>query len=156
FHEGTQETTTYGYDAQGRLTREDSPDGVTTWAWDSAANGIGQLASAESHDGVKTAYRYDPMGRTIGVDQAFGGHVVSLTNVYDAQGRLDQVLLPSLSGNPAPGLTLKYHYNASESLSGIDFATPGSLFQSLWTVQKRNADGALLQGKLGNGVTVKR
>ena len=60
---GAQEATEFVRDKLGRVEKVTSPDGTETRTWDTAENGVGQLASATSADDVVTRYAYNEIGQ---------------------------------------------------------------------------------------------
>ncbi|MDA8439806.1 MAG: hypothetical protein M0Z51_13235, partial [Propionibacterium sp.] len=81
------ETTTYGYDAAGNLTRVTAPNGLSkTWAYDPATNRLQSEAQPESGT---VSYSYDLLGRpktrtdaldqTITYDYDLGDRVIGVT-----------------------------------------------------------------------------
>ena len=155
-HQEPDEVTTYAYDALGRqIGQNTNLDGDTTLTWDSAANGIGQLASAVSRDKVITNYHYDSYGRATGIDEIIDGEAYPLAISYDNQGRILQLSYPPVGASPVPGMTLQYHYNAFDYLSELDYetggvgSTPGLPLSPLWTITARNLDDALSQAAFG-------
>src|SRR5262249_12537784 len=90
---------TFAYDVAGRKVRRDDPEGSTSWAWDTAVNGIGKLASTASPHGVTKSYEYDNRSRLsasqtyepwLGVQHRMGYR-------YDAYSRLQYLDYPGWS-----------------------------------------------------------
>jgi YD repeat-containing protein len=57
------QTTTMSYDALGRLKTRVEAEGTTTWTYDTAAHGVGKLASVAAPGGYSESYTYDTLGR---------------------------------------------------------------------------------------------
>ncbi|MEZ5584267.1 MAG: hypothetical protein R3F37_17320 [Candidatus Competibacteraceae bacterium] len=57
------QTVQLGYDALGRQVQRNEAEGLSSWAHDSAAHGIGKLARAVGAEGEITEPRYDALGR---------------------------------------------------------------------------------------------
>jgi RHS repeat-associated protein len=149
-HAASGQTRTFTYDSLGRQTDSVDADGKTHYEWDTSPHGIGQLASTLSPDHIATAYQYDVLSRLATntlTDEQQIAHVIDYG--YDAEGRLDTLAYPAVAGMPR--LTLKYSY-VNGYLKEIGNASPGQPYQPLWTVNARNADLALTDATLGNGV----
>jgi RHS repeat-associated protein len=148
-HVATGELETQTHDDLGRTLTTTTPDGLTTFMWDVATNGIGRLASAMSSDQIKTAYRYDGLGRTIGLDQTANGATLSLDMGFDAQtGRLATLDYPQAPGQAAR-LRAGYAYNGYGYLASVSDATPGGSGTVWQTITARNADLAYVDGERG-------
>ena len=145
----------YTYDDLGRNTTRVDHDAatgqnaVTTFGYDTAANGIGQLDYADSPDSIRTRYRYDTLGRRIGTD-----YTDQLSNVtrstdtnYDWLGRLDTVAYPTVPGRAR--LTVKTGYNGKGYPDTVTDVTAGQPPSTLWRALSRNADLALTGAFLG-------
>jgi YD repeat-containing protein len=138
------QTTTLSYDKLGRMTGRNEPDLTSTWTYDTAANGIGKLASTSATPpggGYQKSFAYDSLGRPVQVTI-----VVNTTNIfnffgsYDANSRLSTVTYPA-------GFVATYSYTSlgySQQVSG------GS--QVYWTANARDAELRLITQTAGNGV----
>ncbi|MFO0755489.1 MAG: hypothetical protein U0359_03305 [Byssovorax sp.] len=125
------------HDALGRVTRIDDGDGTTRFAWDA------------SPDGVIQDFGYDALGRPVHQAWTVDGSTYAFDEGYDAFGRPSSLSYPAIPGKPA--LLVERHYNAFGYHDGV--TDPD---KELWHADARSADGALLQGKLGNGLTIER
>jgi RHS repeat-associated protein len=150
-HAASGHSTAFEYDDLGRRIASVSEDGTSSFVWDVAANGIGQLAWATSPDKISTTYRYDALGRPAGTDHTdqLAGATYQTDLHYDATGSPASLEYPTVPGRAR--FTLQYGYNAAGFLNTIGDATPGQPYQNLWTVQSRNPDMSLDTAKLGNG-----
>jgi RHS repeat-associated protein len=102
-----QGTTTYTYDARGRLTQLSGPQGVLRWTYDAADritrrgtsegntdyeyDGDGRLTRMVAPDGKPTTYTYDTAGRPLRSEQvldAVAGIGLVTERRHDAQDRL--------------------------------------------------------------------
>ncbi|MCL6270738.1 FG-GAP-like repeat-containing protein [Sansalvadorimonas sp. 2012CJ34-2] len=75
------------YDSLGRLASRKEKEGNSTWNWDSAANGIGQLASVSGPDGYSRNYQYDNLSRLVNTTQTVDNLALSLGVEYDQYSR---------------------------------------------------------------------
>jgi RHS repeat-associated protein len=138
------QTTTITYDTLGRMTQRVEAGLTSTWTYDTAANGIGRLASATTSAGYSRVHAYDALSRPSQTTLTIGGTNYLYSTAYLAStGRVDKVTYPS-------GLVLKYLYVATYGyLSQMrDDAT--SL--AFWTANIRDAEMHLVRQTAGNGV----
>ncbi|HET7831443.1 MAG TPA: RHS repeat-associated core domain-containing protein [Gallionella sp.] len=143
------QTVTMQYDKLGRMTRRNEPSMIANWAYDTAAHGIGKLASATVGDVAPYAYSrthsYDALGRlsstsTI-IDKPANPYVTSTT--YDANGRVDTQTYPT-------GFAVKNIYNADGYLYRVvNAATQTTVY---WTANTMDEAGRLTQQTYGNNV----
>jgi len=139
------------YDRRGRLvTRDEYREGAsswenrTTWAYDTAANGVGELAQ-ESGGGLQRNYSYDSVGRVVGILHQDGNGAYLQTVSYDNVGR---VLRKTDALGTGSGL--QDSYNSQGYLQAItDIATGTVLYQ----VQNMSARDQVTTALLGNGAT---
>ncbi|WP_437620613.1 RHS repeat-associated core domain-containing protein [Sorangium sp. So ce1151] len=95
--------TTWAYDALGRPRTRVDQDGTerltTTWTWDTAAHGVGELHTLASPDGEKT-YGYTDRGRLDTVSLRIDGERSPLEARlgYDELGRVETVTYPAQAG----------------------------------------------------------
>lgn len=91
------------YDALGRLVQRQTTDQTTNYSWDTASNGVGQLAQISDNSGV-TQYSYDALGRVAQVQHTPTGQPPLITNyTWNNADQLLSMTLPS-------GQTLNYNY----------------------------------------------
>jgi len=150
-HLGTGKVTTYGYDTAGRQTAIVDSDGVTRFYFDTKPNGIGQLARAESPDGVVTEYSYDSVGRPLATVNTIDGVAYQVTQPHDAEGRPLYIDYPAAGGAP---LRVVPTYNASDDVTALAFQH-GPTTTNLITYQARTVDYALGAALLGNGLQLR-
>lgn len=149
-HQANGDTETGTYDDLGRTLTTTTPDGLTTYSWDVATNGVGRLARAMSPDQIKTEYRYDGLGRTTGIDQTDETNLTASLDVqYDAQtGQLASLDYPKAPGQAAR-LRVGYAYNGYGYLTTVSNATPGQPATVWQQITARNADLALVDAVRG-------
>ncbi|MET0232891.1 MAG: RHS repeat-associated core domain-containing protein, partial [Rhodanobacteraceae bacterium] len=149
-HVANGDTETHTYDDLGRRVTTTTADGLTTYTWDLAANGLGRLARAMSPDQIRTEYRYDTLGRTIGIDQTDEqNRAASLDLAYDVQtGQLAQIDYPKAPGQAAR-LRIAYDYNGYGYLRTVRTATPNQPSLVLQEILARNADLSLVDAVRG-------
>lgn len=157
--------TTIQRDALGRPTRTQTPTVAaypslsgpdaqnTTVIWDSAPNGIGQMASTTSKDGVSTSVTYDEFGRPKVVDWAIAGAPYRFETSYDAYGRQELLKYPSSNGQP---FVLEQRHDGDGLVAEIwDASNPASK-SILWRQIDRNVAGQSTDEQFGSSTLVHR
>lgn len=146
-------TTTYQLDGLGRRKTTTSPDGVTTFTWDTAAaNGIGKLASSESSDGVVKAYTYDLHGRLASETLEVEGDAFVTSYTHDGVGRRRQMRYPEIPGHPQL-VVLNAYDTVSDVWAVGKLSDPDDdeTAQWLWTVDQRKPNKQLIKATFGEG-----
>ncbi|WP_437961583.1 FG-GAP-like repeat-containing protein [Sorangium sp. So ce119] len=146
-------TTVVERDAMGRRRYVTNAGELTTFTWDTAPHGVGQLASAESPDGTVVSYAYDPRGRVSEVRTTVEGEAFAVGVTYTPDGLRDELLYPKVPGRDR--FRVKHVYEDG-SLSELRGTQEDGTLRLLWKVSARNADGALLKAMLGNEVIAER
>jgi uncharacterized protein RhaS with RHS repeats len=128
------------------LAQKTEPDMTSVWVYDTAANGIGKLASSSITAGPGVGYAnntsYDALGRPIQVATTIDGVTYTMGATYDANGRLTKINYPS-------GFAARYGHTILGDVSQLlDDATS----QSYWTANAMDAEQRLLQQTVGNGL----
>jgi RHS repeat-associated protein len=143
------QTSSFTYDKLGRPLIRIEPDMSSVWTYDTSANGIGKLASANITSGPMAGYQrsmgYDALGRPIQVATTVDGAAYTMGAAYDGNGRLSQVTYPS-------GFSASYGYNA---LGYANQLSDGSA-QTFWTANAIDAEQHLTQQTHGNGIVTTR
>jgi RHS repeat-associated protein len=143
------QTSTISYDKLGRPLQRVEPDMTSVWVYDTAANGIGKVASASITAGPTAGYQrtmtYDTLGRPSQVATTIDGVTYTMGAGYDANGRLSQVTYPS-------GFVASYGYN---SFGYANQLSDGNA-QTFWTANGLDAEQHLTQQTSGNGIVTTR
>jgi RHS repeat-associated protein len=134
------------YDVLGRLVQRDDADGQTRWEYDTAAHGIGKLASVTNPVSVKR-YTYDPLSRPASVALALGSETLQATYSYDPQGRLHLISYPQVPG--VTPLVLLRDYDARGNLVAVRDNAGGKPF---WQLTKLDGAGRATGEVFGNDV----
>ncbi|MBL8717330.1 MAG: hypothetical protein JNL79_15190 [Myxococcales bacterium] len=145
--DGNKVETRYERDALGRAWATlNGKDGATCFGWDTADHGLGQLATTQSPDGVKTESVFSVIGQPVEMKVSSGAGAFTLGAGYDAFGRLERL-----------------HYPASGFAVRFDYATTnGALWQVkedvaggtvFWKQQAEAADGQPTATHYGNGIS---
>lgn len=153
--------TRFTYDSLGRPIKKEVLDRaldsteITKWTWDTAPNGIGKLAKAESPDGHEEAYEYDVFGRaskihTTTKPPANGSNAPETytTKVTYSKGRIASVDYPKGSGEPT--LKIEYDYSPEGLLTAI-YGTQGHDPTALiWQWEETDERGRLKRDRTGD------
>lgn len=139
------QTVTLTYDRLGRVTQRNEPSGVSTFTFDSAPRGLGQLAS-ESGPGFSRTYTYDALCRPSTVQEVHGINSFVTSRSYDSNGRPDTLTYPT-------GFAVRQIYNAQGYLSAVKNASDGTTY---WQADTTNARGQITKETLGNGILTER
>jgi YD repeat-containing protein len=147
------QVTTFKRDLLGRVFEREDADGITKFTWSAQQGRLGLLESTESPDGTKTEHWYDDVGRpTTSTWTLSAGDAYSVTRHYDPMGRLKAIDYPAVPERQQ--FSVEYDYTAHNDLEKI--RDPASQGLPFWTVQGRNADGALTKALRGDGAIHKR
>ncbi len=139
------QTVNLSYDKLGRVLTRTEPEGVTTFEYDRAAQGIGQLARESSGDFVRSYY-YDHLSRPVSTVESHGFHSFAVSRSYDGYGRPDAMTYPT-------GLATRQVYTANGHLSEVQNAATTQLY---WRALVVNARGQITREVQGNGVVTDR
>lgn len=144
-----KQSTTFEFDALGRMTARRETDLESHWVFDTANKGIGQLAEAYTiAAGVKDYRRvlvYDGLGRPVLTTQTLTDASYTAQVDYDIWGRVVRNTYRRGTG----GLKVfDTRYNANGYLARLE---RGSLV--LWQVTAQDAAQRPTQAALGNGLT---
>ena len=140
------QTTTLTYDQLDRVVQQVESDMTSVWVFDTAAHGIGKLASTSITAGPGSGYArsvsYDALGRPVQAATSIDGATYTMGATYDANSRLTKVSYPS-------GFTARYAYtNLGDTSQLLDDATG----QAYWTANVVDAEQRLTQQTAGNGL----
>ncbi len=134
------------YDVLGRLVARIEPEGGATFEYDTAAQGIGQLAR-ESTSGFQRQHYYDVLARPVAATESHGSQVFATSKQYDPIGRPATITYPS-------GFAVRQSYNSLGHLEQVQHASNASLVY--WRALTVNARGQVTQEAQGNGVVTSR
>lgn len=139
------QTVTLTYDVLGRVLTKSEPDLISTWTYDTAANGKGKLASTTSNNGYSRSFTYDSLGRVTSIssviDNPASPYVEATT--YDTYGRVSRQTYPD-------GFAVARVYNTAGYLAQVvNAATPTTVY---WTANAVDAAGDVTQQTYGNGI----
>ena len=176
--DGNGQTSVQRYDIAGRMFSRtdraaggncDNPTGVvekySQWTYDTATNGLGQLASVHDSASVNGAaqfqqtYNYDSLGRVSGTTTTMPGHGGSLGShyekvTYDQYGRVFQTFDAARASATFTANGVQNVYNSNGYLSSVvDAVSYSGNQQAYYTVKQMNARGNVTSADYGNGVT---
>jgi len=144
--------TYFAYDPLGRMTARYEPDLNSYWLYDTASNGVGQLAETYTGTAATKDYQrlhtYDVHGRPSLTTQFLSGGKYTSLAEYDAWGRpMGEVY----QRDAAPAKRFDMRYNDKGYLEQV---LRGTLV--LWKATGQNAAGRLTSATLGNGLLESR
>jgi RHS repeat-associated protein len=139
----------FTYDGLSRPLTRVEPEGTTTWTWDTATKGIGQLATISSPGGYSETYLYDSLGRPSQQSILADGATYLIDQTYTNQGQLDTLTYPTSTASVR--FKVQYGY-ANGLLQSVRDYTGNVLGTTFWQGLTTNARGQLLDEQLGNGV----
>jgi RHS repeat-associated protein len=126
---------------------------ANTYDCDTASFGVGQLARAESSDGVVTEYRYDGIGRLSSESTKYNGERYTFTRAYDSRGRLSTTSYPQPAGVAVLRATRTYAPITGVANKLSSLAVTGGVVWSLDEVDHEHRPTAV---RLGNGLVDRR
>jgi len=136
----------FGRDALGRVVEDySSTEGATTFQWDAAPGGVGQIAIGTSSDQITTTFAYDPFGRRVGTTLQTGSGSYNVTTDFDDVGHTKVVHYPTVAG-VAP-FSVTYTTDAIGEPKSVNSNDPASPFS--WRISKWQADGQVLYEAYG-------
>ena len=147
------------YDSVGRMEQRrfgmpaSSP--MNTYTFDTAPNGIGQLATATSLDGVIRTYEYDlafgaPAAETLVVPGENDGRPMRQSQSYDSFGRPATLTYPMATARTdLLPMTVSYGYGANGALQKVDQTGPAT--RTIWEATRRESLGRIEEERLDNG-----
>jgi len=140
------QVTCQAYDALGRMVKridnyvgsnavndcagDESNAQTATWAYDTAANGLGKVHQVNGANGFSETYEYDSFGRATLVDKVINGENFISQTDYDDQSR------PIISMYPS-GLAIRNTYNSRGALTEILNASNNKSYWRLESVDHR-------------------
>ncbi len=134
------------YDAAGRPTRRTLADVTTTWSYDTASHGLGNIASVTASNGYKRSFYYDIFGRKVGDGVQIDREQFLSMNEFDEYGRVIKVVYPN-------AFAVQNVYDANGFLVGVKDQESG---RSYWAAKKIDALGRVTEERFGNGVKTTR
>lgn len=138
---------TMTYDLLGRMTSKTESDLVSNWYFDAYSGGlacnkgIGKLCQSTTTAGYVKKNTFDNLGRPVSNTVTLDVPYTS-GRVYDVNGRVASVTYPT-------GFAIEYVYTPLGFLKTVkrqDNGTP------VWEARSMDAEGHILETKLGNGV----
>lgn len=152
-YSGGQVATCYKYDPLNRIETRSYNDGTpnVTYAYDTAANGKGRLATVDSSVSTYIYTAYDALGRVRGSSQTTDGVIYQMPDYqYNLVGGLISEQYPS-------GRVVKTDYDVAGRVAGVRNQATGLYYVGGAAADAANriqyaASGAASAVKLGNGL----
>lgn len=145
---GKKNTTTY--DGIGRIQSRSDGGEVSTWTYDTCANGVGQLCAVSGPQmNYRREYTYNAKGQPLSEFVTISSWVVNswtTSTTYDIYGRPDVVTYPS-------GFKVQTKYNP---IGYVAQMVDGTTLAPLWTQNETDVYGASTKETLGNGLVTRR
>jgi RHS repeat-associated protein len=135
-------TFTMTYDKLGRMISKTTPEGTSTYTYDTETYGKGLLASLNGPDNMGYSYNYDQYGRITHENEKIEGVIYSTSYSYDAYGNVSQVEYPS-------GFKISKIYNSNGYLQEIRRVDNGNL---IWKAEEINALMQVEQSLSGDNI----
>ncbi len=148
------QSSSLSYDPLGRVTEEDEPDVTSTWTYDTATHGVGELAQATAASGGTPYYLRTPTygsdGRPVSTRLTINGTDYTYNYSWGSDDRISTIQYPS-------GYTL-YDEPTSDTadLAQIYDYAGGAPTQLRWTANARDAERRITEETAGNNVTTVR
>ncbi|MGJ5181849.1 RHS repeat-associated core domain-containing protein [Bradyrhizobium oligotrophicum] len=136
-----RQVTTVEYDLLGRPLRKAQNDIVSWWEYDTAAHGIGMVASITGADGYKESSFYDEFGRKASWSVTVNNETFSTSTEYDRQGRVNRTLYPD-------GFGVQNVYDAKGYLTEVRDSRKATAY---WKVSEIDHYGRVARDTYGNG-----
>src|SRR5690606_29100730 len=136
------------YDVLGRITEQVTPDLTSTFVYDTATNGIGQLHYMETSAGDRRTHAYNAHGRPNKTTVRIDSQNYVYQHAYNSDGRLNTVQYPS-------GYKVQYVYSGNQRvLTTLREYGTNTL---LWNAPRadRDASGQATCMRLGSGAHVR-
>lgn len=156
--DSARHVTTLTRDPLGRVTESLTMKGSSvheraTFVWDTSPHGFGQMASttteAAGSPTITIVYSYDALGRqSILAQQVGSGEILTLTQTFDAHGRLATLAYPPTSDGRR--FKLQNEYSARGEVLSVKNADSGQVY---WTVLERDLHRQVTRERFGDQVT---
>jgi len=136
------QTTSFQYDAAGRVTQESCPERTLTYQYVPSGNGIGQIQTIKQSNAIVRSYDYTPLGQLSSLTEKIDNVDYTTSYSYNALGQMQEKQSPS-------GLRINYQYNNNGLLTSMRNAENNN---PLWQLDAANALGQITESTLGNGL----
>lgn len=120
-------TQTISYDVAGRITQKNGTEGISTYEYYGAGNGLSnQIKKITSFSGVTDEYTYDGYGRVSGSKKTINGQAFQFAYTYNNYGQILTKMYPS-------GYEVRNSYDNSGYLQNVNnnyYSNPYNLFSA--------------------------
>lgn len=149
------QSTSWTYDKLGRQQTRTDADGTTVYEWDTAADGVGELASVTSADELVTrTYFYDEAGRLERTHYEIDGSSFDTrVTEHDEFGNVTRLRLPNGPGGRP--FEVRYDYDGYGNVDQV-WSNTSSGFLRVWEARGSDAYGNLTQEWNRNDVITDR
>jgi RHS repeat-associated protein len=135
----------YDRDDLGRVESLTQGTSVTTFQWDTAANGIGKVDVQSSPSGVSTTYKYRPNGLPESTTWVAEAQSFVFDWGFDSAGRLQQITYPDT------GATSRYSVTVGHGADGRPASLRSPTGDFLWQKLETATDGRTSLEVFGQG-----
>ena len=135
------QTTSFQYDAAGRITQQTCPERTLTYQYVPSGNGIGQIQTIKQNNAVVRSYAYTPLGQVSSIAEKIDNIDYTTGYSYNAYGQITEQQSPS-------GMRVSYQY----SNGWLTSMRNGENNALLWQLDAANALGQITESTLGNGL----
>ncbi len=100
------------FDKLGRMVQREENEGISTWVYDTATKGIGQLTEIKRSLEYLKTFSYDTFGRPSETITSFDSQSFSVKTFYDSFSRISKITQPQ-------DFDIEYLYNVNGFLAAI-------------------------------------
>ncbi|MDR0231527.1 MAG: FG-GAP-like repeat-containing protein [Dysgonamonadaceae bacterium] len=135
-------TTSFQYDAAGRIIAEISLGRTLTYQYVSSGNGIGQIQTIKQNGNIVRSYTYTSLGQVASLTEKIDNVDYTTSYIYNPYGQVIEQQSPS-------GMKVSYQYNNNGMLTSMRNGENNNL---LWELNAANALGQITESTQGNGL----
>ena len=139
----TGQAITTTYDSLGRSTERKAGSKSRKWKYDGDTNSTGALTESSSSDGIRDQFEYDEAGRAKTDVRSIGSNRYRIGRVFDASGRIAELILPGNLPN------LRYIYTVNGDLEAIQLSASKL---EIWRALDRDAQGRVTRQQQGKRI----
>jgi RHS repeat-associated protein len=139
---------TLAYDSIGRRINRHSRDEDAAWVYDGSPTSIGQVSSSSTRLGSRESFTYDTVGRVSTATIEVGTDRVVVSQLYDGMGR-------ATTRQYSTGVSVENRFDEN-GLPHEVAVRNGNDEVIAWSAERIDAEGRIVEERLGNGALRKR